>query len=49
LNRRIKKKKGLLESASYRKIKELAYREMEAEAKALEEKVRNISLPEQKD
>jgi len=43
---RIKKKKGLIESPSYRKIKELIRKEMEEEAAALEKRAEHVVLPE---
>ena len=43
---RIKKKKVLIETASYRKIKELIKKEMEEEAAFLEKRAENVVLPE---
>lgn len=44
---RIKKKKGLIETPSYRKMKELIRKEMEAEAAVLEKRTESVKLPEE--
>lgn len=48
LNRRIRKKKGILKTSEEQRLKELIKREIESEASVLERGAEQVILPEEK-